>query len=439
MTARPVPVLPRQDDRNGWLQILPPLPPATRLTGAVGADYAVVGGGFAGLSAARRLAELNPDARIALIEAGRIGNNPAGRCSGFAIDQAHNLRASDFAGALQAECEQLALNRAGQDYLRQVVQAEDIACDWSEDGKIHAAGTARGAGQLDAYRKHLDLLNLPYTVLSARDMRETTGSNFYATGLHTPGTILLQPAALVAGLARTMPGNVTIYEDSPVTATEWDQTHRLTTPDGTLSAPIVILANNGFAKQFGLVEGIIPMGTYGSLSRALTAEEQAALGGKRHWGIIPADAFGTSVRRIGDRILIRNIYSYEGEMNPAERTRRWAARKHLKSFRNRFPMLPKVTLDFTWGGALALSRNGAPVWGRLGERIFAACCMNGVGIARGTIHGKLLAEEICGVTSDLGEIMRRAERPSPLPPKPLLGIGAELTFAMRRLRAGREL
>lgn len=76
MTA--ISLLPKYDRQNAWLEILPPLPPATMLEGAIEADHVVVGGGFGGLAAARRLAELNPAASIVLIEADRIGNNAAG-------------------------------------------------------------------------------------------------------------------------------------------------------------------------------------------------------------------------------------------------------------------------------------------------------------------------------------------------------------------------
>ena len=50
-------LLPRNDAANGWSRILPPRTPRPPLTGAQRADWVVVGAGFAGLAAARRLAE----------------------------------------------------------------------------------------------------------------------------------------------------------------------------------------------------------------------------------------------------------------------------------------------------------------------------------------------------------------------------------------------
>lgn len=434
-------ILPKADSNNGWLEILPPLPRPTVATGSITADCAVIGAGFTGLAAARRLAELFPAKHILLLDAGRIGNNAAGRCSGFAIDQAHNIRAKDFAGNLQAEKEQIAINRAGQDYLRDQVNAFQIECDWDEGGKIHAAATANGEAKLKAYARNLDLLEADYNWHGADRMRAVTGSSFYTSGLHTPGTVLMQPAALVRGLADTMPRNVTVLENSPVTAIHPGTPHRLELPQAQIETKTLIFANNGFAGQFGYFRNhLIPVVTWGSLTRPLTASEAETLDGEDSWAIIPADPFGTSVRRIpSGRILIRNIYSYSRGLNACENDRIWARAKHQSSLGNRFPMLPDLTLEYTWGGPLCLSRNGEPVFGQLDENVFGAFCLNGVGIARGTAYGKLLAEHIAGERSDLLDIMLKTGRPDKLPPEPFLGWGVRMNFAKRRYEAGLEL
>jgi hypothetical protein len=50
--------------------------------------------------------------------------------------------------------------------------------------------------------------------------------------------------------------------------------------------------------SFGFLKGrMLPVFTYASLTRPMTVEEQARLGGKPYWGVIPADLFGTTVRR----------------------------------------------------------------------------------------------------------------------------------------------
>ena len=95
------------------------------------------------------------------------------------------------------------------------------------------------------------------------------------------------------------------------------------------------------------------------------AEEQARLGGRPYWGLIPADPYGTTVRRTPDnRLLIRNSFSFNPDGRSAGKYLERFAVRHRASFRQRFPMLPEVGFDYTWGGSLALSRNhmGSASW-----------------------------------------------------------------------------
>ena len=434
-------ILPQFDRNNGWLEILPPLAPANVARGDLKVDVAIIGAGFTGLAAARRLADLWPDKRIILLEADRVGNTSAGRSSGFAIDQAHNIRAKNFADSLEAEHNQITLNRAGQSYLRDTVQRRKINCDWDESGKVHAAATQMGTQKLHAYAKHMDLLKLPYSWLNSKEMKTLTGSSFYQLGLHTPGTIVMQPAKLVLGLAASLPKNVTLYERSAVQSINFNSPHEMELAEAHITTQKIVLANNGFAGQFGFYQNnLIPLITWGSLTRPFNHEEQEMLEGTGTWNIIPADPFGTSARRIsGNRILIRNIYSYSSKLNAKESDRLWAKARHEKSLRNRFPKLKDLTFDYTWGGPLSLSKNGEPVFGDLAPNVYGAFCLNGVGIARGTSLGKLLAEHMAGKMSPLLDIINGAGRPNRLPPRPFLDWGVKLNFANRRRTAGLEL
>jgi glycine/D-amino acid oxidase-like deaminating enzyme len=272
-------------------------------------------------------------------------------------------------------------------------------------------------------------------------MKTLTGSSFYQLGLHTPGTIVMQPAKLVLGLAASLPKNVTLYEQSAVQSINFNSPHEMELAEAHITTQKIVLANNGFAGQFGFYQNnLIPLITWGSLTRPVNQEEQEMLGGTETWNIIPADPFGTSARRIsGNRILIRNIYSYSSKLNAKESDRLWAKARHEKSLRNRFPKLKDLTFDYTWGGPLSLSKNGEPVFGDLAPNVYGAFCLNGVGIARGTSLGKLLAEHMAGKMSPLLDIINGAGRPNKLPPRPFLDWGVKLNFANRRRTAGLEL
>src|SRR5690606_29145029 len=86
MSIKKITRLPENDKTNGWSRLLAPRTPKPALAKDVQADWVIVGGGLAGLAAARRLAENRPGDSIVVLEADLVGEGAQGRNSGFAID-----------------------------------------------------------------------------------------------------------------------------------------------------------------------------------------------------------------------------------------------------------------------------------------------------------------------------------------------------------------
>lgn len=434
-----VSILPSYDNQNGWLEILGPQPEPTVLTADVEADFVVIGAGYGGLAAARRLGELNPDRLVVLLEADRLGNNAAGRCSGFIIDHAHNIRAKGFADDTTNAKRGIALNRAGLDWLDEIVHREGIECDWRREGKIHAAASPKGEETLAGFAASLDAVDEDYRMYDAAECRRRLGTDFYRLGLHAPHSVLVNPAELVIGLATTMPDNVQVFEDSMVVDFELGPPHVLRTPRGSVRTPSLVLAANGFGEGFGFfTDKLIPLITWGSMTRPLTDEEADRLGGDDNYAIIPAHPAGTTVRRRPDRrILIRNQYTFSRTSDTLRGVEAVRA-IHEKSFRNRYPMLPEVEFEYSWGGALSLSRNGAGVCGEVAEGVWATMVYQGTGMAKGTISGKFLAEQMMGETDPLTDLLTGGAQPSRNFPDPFNRWGVRLNSRWRRWQAGLE-
>jgi glycine/D-amino acid oxidase-like deaminating enzyme len=210
-----------------------------------------------------------------------------------------------------------------------------------------------------------------------------------------------------------------------------------------VKAPRLVLANNAYAANFGQLgfKGrLLPIYTYASMTRQLTREELARLGGEQSWGLIPADPLGTTVRRLANgRICVRNSFTYNPDVQASASTLERVKRAHRNSYENRFPMLPGVEFEYTWGGALCLSRNGGSQFGEIAPGVFSAVCCNGLGLTRGTISGKLIAEYALGMDSDLLSIMLEQPKPCRNPPEPFLGLGVRSSLAWKEWTAGVEL
>ena len=410
------------------------------------ADWLIIGAGFAGLSAARRLTQLCPTDKIVMLDATRVGDGPAGRNSGFMIDLPHDLASSDYGGALEDDKAQTAANRHAISFAAGMAQEYGLTEEaFALSGKTNAAATAKGHKHNLDYARHLERLGEAHELLTADQMRKMTGIDYYRSGLYTPNSAMIQPAMYVRGVAAGLQSNhLVLFENSPVISLDRKADWVAQTPKGTVTAPKVILAVNGHLNNFGYYQQqLMHVFTYASMTSALTPAQTARLGGDAIWGVTPADPMGTTVRRLsgtgGDRIVIRNRFTYDPSLTVSDRRIATVGKTHDQAFAARFPMLSDVRMEFRWGGRLCLSRNNVQVIAEVENGLYTACCQNGLGTAKGTLAGLLAAELATGQRSPQLDFALQAAAPARLPPKPLAYIGANAYLRFQEAKAGKEL
>jgi glycine/D-amino acid oxidase-like deaminating enzyme len=362
----------------------------------------------------------------------------SGRNAGFVIDVPHNADASP--GAVEANRQVLRLNRFAIQWLQELVETHQIRCDWQERGQYRVAATARGERGIAPILDLSRALDLPQETLGRDQIAARLGTSYYAAAVYQPGTVLMNPAALVRGLAATLPANVDLFEESPVTAVEYGPPHRLHTPAGEVAAPRLILATNGFTDGWGFLERhLIRLVTYASLTEPLTDRQLAALGSDENWGVTCAIRMGSTMRRTADnRLMMRNCFRYGGNtaMSDSELTR--ARRSHVEAITARFPQLGAPRIAHSWGGFVCLSRNSAPYWGELAPGVLASVCCNGVGVAKGTFAGRAIAEYALGRDGELARALAAFPKAANHGLGPLIGLATSLRIRYQQLLAGRE-
>ncbi|MEX0339067.1 MAG: NAD(P)/FAD-dependent oxidoreductase [Arenibacterium sp.] len=438
--------LPVQLGPAAWNSILGAQPVARVLQGDRTADFVIIGAGFAGLSAARRLTQLAPGARIVVLEAGRVAEGAAGRNSGFMIDLPHDLQSEDYAGDGD-DRQTIALNREAIAFARSAV--EDFGIDrnfFDPVGKINGAVSEAAQRHNETYARHLAALGEACEILDARAMKEVTGSSHYRSGLYSPGTVMLQPAGYIRGLAAGLrEAGVDICEETPATGFERvGRTWEVKTPRGAISAPRVILSVNGHLESFGVARGrLMQLFLYAVMTPELDTEALQRLGGRSRWGITPSDPMGTTVRRIdagqgGNRLVVRTCASLRPDTQPRARDLARAGRVMQGKFDQRFPQLKGMKMEHAWAGHLCLSLNGVSVTRQIDQGVWSACVQNGLGTARGTLTGIAAAEMACGAESAISAHFAGEAQPKRLPPQPFQQIGANALLRMKEWRAGAE-
>jgi len=410
--------LPDDGPRNGWYETLPPPPSARRVEGAVKADFAVIGAGTCGCAVARRLAELRPDDAIVLVEATRVGYGTSGRNAGFMLDHHSHGGMKHFEAASKND----RLFAAGTTYLRELVQQHQIQCDWSDWGRIYVAAETSAEGALKGVSEGFDELGVPWRQIDRDSLEEITGTRFYLRGVRAEGSALVQPVAMMRGLASTLPINATLYEESPVTELSTRGSFRLVCPEGTIEAKQVILANHVFAEELGFLKHrIVPLASFASLTRPLSDTEMGQVGSEGEFGLLPANANGSTVRLTLDgRILMRNTLHYARSKRFPPELMADVADNHRQSITRRWSGLADVEFVGTWGGILGFTRNEGTVFGAIDAGLWAVMTTDAAPMTKGAISGKLLAEHICGVDSELLEIMLSLPKAAILPPDPIL-------------------
>ncbi len=426
---------------SGWYELLPAPDAPRELEGNQTADWVIVGAGFAGLSAARRLTQLCPGDRIVVVDAQRVGWGAAGRNSGFMIDLPHELQSDDYAGGREADLAQIRMNRAAIAFAGEMVSEFGLEEHWNPGGKIHGATDGKGLESLKAFQRHLDGLGEPYSDLNASDMKRITGTDYYAGGMHAPGCAQIQPAGYIRGLADGLKPAIEIYENSAVLKIETGATHKVHTGHGSISSPKVIMTVNGHAESFGLYDRrLMHIFTFASMTRRLTTAEQSALGGDPEWGLIPAHPMGSTVRRLKQgRITVRSVFTYNPNLETTAAQVEKLGRVQDRAFAARFPMLPDVAMDHRWGGHLCLSLNSVPAFGEIEPGFYTACCQNGLGVGKGTLSGMLIADLAAGSGEPMVEEMLSLDMPKKLYPEPFMTMGARTHLWWTHRQAGRDL
>lgn len=414
-------ILPGSGEANGWYETLPSAPPPpTTIEDVVECDWAIVGAGACGLAAARRLAELRDQDRIALIDAGRVGHGASGRNAGFMLN--HNTHGE--AKNLQIERRNSALCAAGVDYLRKLVQERQIRCQWSDWGRLYAAAAEHSDHHLTELCGSYDKLDIPYERLDRKRAADMLGTNFYQRAIFVEGSALVQPAALMRGLCDSLPANVSVYENSPVVSISKDDGFRLGCADGLVKARNLILTTSVFIEEFGIGQlRIVPIATYGSLTRPLTEADRSHLGRAREFGLLPADPNGSTIRLTQDgRLFMRNSFTYARSKHMDAATVQGLAATHREAIRKRWPALAEIPFDSTWGGMLGFTRNDGTLFGKVEDGVHVAISSDASPVSRGSISGVLLAEHICGMRSELLDVMLSLPKAGLLPPDPFLGM-----------------
>ena len=464
------------DRRSWWLRIAlaaeaPALAAdiaAPPFAGRGRADIAILGGGYTGLWAALRIRELEPAARVVLLEQDICGGGPSGRNGGFVTGWWDEL-----AGLIRqfGEAEALGTVRALDSAIASLgpwAREHDADIGLVEHGFLQVSAAP---AQDDAWGESVEACERVgegdrWRAIDAAAVAAIARSPVFRGGAFMPGAATVQPALLARALRRVaLEHGIAIHERTTASLSFGDRP-RPGIPSGTpipiettsaegrgiIHADHVVVATNAWTAAWRpLGRRLLNWSSYIVLTEPIPDRlaEIGWTGGEGiadarftlHYARTTADgriALGGGGGRAGRGGRIGSAFTHDiaSARRAAEGLRRW------------FPSLADVRIDDAWGGPIDITDDHRPWFGTLpGGRVHHGVGYSGNGVAPAILGGRILAALATGRARDdeAASLPIVGERATPraFPPEPFRSVGARvfresMVVRERAEEAGRE-
>ena len=429
------------DNGCSWIKDLIPRTNIKTLKSNDDCEWLIIGAGYTGLSAARKLGQLYPNQKIIIVDAQLAGEGASSRNSGYLVDTTLN---DGFTSNKELDNykKKTDIYDLGIQVVKKFINEHQVDCDWNECGKYFASSKIEDDKILRNFSDTLSKLDFKHDLLSNTELFKRLGTNFYNVALHTKGGILLHPGKLVRAMIDVLPKNVCLYENSSLL--NWDKNQDIINcnfKNGKIKTKKIIFATNGFLKSLGIKSNYnFPITLTASMTRTLTEEEFKSIGEPKEWGVLPVRPMGATIRMTKDkRILIRNTAEVHNPFKMSKFDLQKRSISQRIGIKKRFPQLPDDIIQSSWSGIVSRTRNSSQIFEKIDNNVFAAGCYNGSGIGVGTLFGEQIAIKASKDNTKEIETIEARNKPTWLPPQPFLNIGVKTRLIYERLRAKSDI
>jgi glycine/D-amino acid oxidase-like deaminating enzyme len=419
-----------------WIEEAGEVEPRSALDGDRGADVLVVGGGYTGMWTAWYAKQLEPEARVVLLESEPVcGHGPSGRNGGFCNAMWFSLASMR---ERWGDAPALATARAAEDAvarIRAFCKEHRVDAWLRPAGYVQVSTTPAHDGSWERAVRACRELGVPEMLqpLSPAEVAGRCQSPAFRGGAVSPTSATVQPARLALGLReQLLAAGVEVYESSPVRSfREAGDGVEAKTGGGSVRAARGVLAIGSAAKGHnGPLRGRL---TVASSHIVLTEpvpdllERIGWTGGEcitdsralLHYFRTTPDgriAFGWG----GGRIAAGARTHGRSEVDPAVVA---AAARHLHDY---FPALRDRRITHAWGGPIDASPTHLPAVHSLAAgRAWVAAGYTGNGVGPSNMVGRTLASLVLARNDGHAHLAFVDTDTPRLPPEPFHWLGGE--------------
>jgi glycine/D-amino acid oxidase-like deaminating enzyme len=419
-----------------WIEEAGRADPRPPLAGEREVDVLIVGGGYTGMWTAWYARQLEPEARIVLLEAEEVcGRGPSGRNGGFCNAMWFSLASMRARWGTEGALATAHAAQAAVDRIEGFCAEQGVDAWFRRAGYVQVStAPAHDCSWLDAVEACREM-GVPEMLhsLSRDEVAERCSSPAFRAGAESPTSATVQPARLALGLReKLLAAGVEIYESTTVRSfREAGDGVEARTDGGSVRAGRGVLAIGSAAKgRHGPLRGRL---TVASSHIVLTEpvpdvlEQLGWTGGEcitdsrslLHYFRTTKDgriAFGWG----GGRIAMGARTRGRAEVDAAVIA---GAAEHLHDY---FPQLRGRRITHAWGGPIDASPTHLPAVSTLGQgRAFVAAGYTGNGVGPSNMVGRTLASLALGREDEHTTLAFVDAKTPRVPPEPFHWLGGE--------------
>jgi glycine/D-amino acid oxidase-like deaminating enzyme len=405
-----------------WQASMPALPDRSGRDVPAETEIVVVGGGYAGVTAAGELARRG--VAVTLLEANALGWGASTRNGGivhagykWSARQLIKRYGESTGKALYQE------TLDSYDLVKRLIADDAIDCDFRECGHLELAYAPAHVPELHHAQESLAFVGVDSKIVPRERIREEIGSDAYFGALAVEGSAVFHPGRFFVALAESAArAGADLHEGVRATRIRREAGDDFTveTTRGKIRARDVFVATNGYTDGVvpSLRRRIIPIGSYIIASEPLPEELARELSPKGR-AFFDTKNFLYYWHVSADR---RMVFGGRASFLPTtiDRTAAILWRGLLEVH----PQMADYRIEYAWGGNVGFTFDRMPHVGRTRDGVAYAmgCC--GTGVALMTNLGTKVGAWLAG-----GEAPALAELRFPLVPAPYEGRPWFLPFA----------
>lgn len=364
-------------------------PARPALSQDIDVDVCVIGGGLAGLTAAREFARRGWS--VAVLEAKRVAWNASGRNTGFVLPGfAQNTRTLVERVGLDAARELWALSQGGVDYVRETIADARMPDMDQADGWLHVSKTDRVAALQDDAELHRSL-GADVEFWPASLVRSKLKSNTYFQAVHFPTAFSIHPLNYALGLAELAEqAGARIFENTAAVSIDPAGVRkRIETASGRLRASQVVFAGNTHIGGLlpTLSRTLVPIHTFVIVTKPLGPELAETI--DYQGSVSDTDRADNHYRIIGgDRLM------WAGRMTVWDAKPGRFGSRLRRDLRRRFPQLKAAEVEYAWTGELGMTVHRMPQIGELLPGVWLASGFGAHGLNTTAMAGDLITRAV---------------------------------------------